>query len=444
MAGKDYLGRLISALIGDLIERRKTNERRRRESDLRIDGAVTELAALSGGASENRWSFRIFSGGGERPSGATDLNNKLVRYRRHRDQLLDEAFRTERMLTTLRMVENHVRDDIPIAPWLIGLKRNLLDREDAEDVVRRVCRHVIISQRNRPWNLMPTPPGVGRIFLPISLRHVRAAKALGAQEDTRISGVEGSTSVYVTPHVLADRRDDFENMLPLMYRAGAPNLSFAPIPKSAGRLNVWSLFGKNDWDIVSSGVRLQRGMRCLICGGVSTANPARRLAPEHAGYVHCHEIWEWEPCPENPGAGYQTLRRLLSVCADCHSLFHIDRETDVGFMKSLSDRRGFLTGIPAELVDYLIEEEGARARELSGIDKWVVDLGHLSQQEYVRDMRLRFVTDNPKGVSETVVANLSFETDMGEIMPSVDRERAMSMTMGAFGPESPEKGLTVH
>ncbi|MEJ7648644.1 MAG: hypothetical protein WKF57_06255 [Nakamurella sp.] len=121
-----------------------------------------------------------------------------------------------------------------------------------------------------------------------------------------------------------------------------------PIPKSAWGLNLRRVFTPTEWDRLRKPVMAAAGNCCEYCGGIGQFHP-----------VECHEWWAFDE-----STGTVSLRRLITLCPDCHAMQHF------GFHRDLIG--------PPELEDYLI-----------GMNGWTRPVAEASWRTAIRDWERR-------------------------------------------------------
>jgi len=265
-----------------------------------------------------------------------------------------------------------------------------------------------------------------RLYLPIPFGMHPYAKAAGARYDPEA----GRGSRWFVPP--GAPLSDFEEFLPLAYRSTPPKLSFPPVRHGASSQNLWSLFDKGTWNRIRQINYERTGRRCILCGKQS-GNLLRYLDSQgeaKMGTVECHEIWDWSVPDPDVSIGVQRLRGIAVCCFECHQTFHDGwarstarrRGVEDEVAKFLMKRRSFLTRKDPVQVALEMKAEAARLRAHSGVGLWIVDLSHLGQQDYVRQMTPVFSEGNLPGVKPGQIAGLDFVTDAGATWPSVTAE----------------------
>ena len=110
-----------------------------------------------------------------------------------------------------------------------------------------------------------------------------------------------------------------------------------------------------------------------------------------SGSVESHEVWNWDVLDIETGIGVQRLKQILTVCVDCHMMFHDEfaigeAKTQVvvdKVAKFLRSRQAMVNGVDPITLEAQLDSEKARAEMHNGIDNWVLDLSHLAEQDYM-------------------------------------------------------------
>ncbi len=88
---------------------------------------------------------------------------------------------------------------------------------------------------------------------------------------------------------------------------GTPKLSVELVPSTAWGENLRSILTKEMWDELRKKSYRKAKYKCEVCSGKGPKWP-----------VECHEIWEYDDTNH-----IQTLKGLISLCPDCHSVKHL-------------------------------------------------------------------------------------------------------------------------
>jgi len=153
-----------------------------------------------------------------------------------------------------------------------------------------------------------------RVYLQVAYAEKDEAKRLGAHWDpARTSWYVLATNALAmtrwpiseTVHPASDSGpSNLQDALPDEDRTfGGSSLFVDLIPKTCWFTNVRSAVIPSDWDRLRHRIYARAGQLCEVCGA--------------HGRLEAHERWHYDP------ATYiQTLRRLIALCADCHTATH--------------------------------------------------------------------------------------------------------------------------
>lgn len=282
-------------------------------------------------------------------------------------------------------------------------------------------RQRVMSEQNKERRAATSAVGSGparKIYLPIPLAMGREALTLGASRDA--SAPPGTSPFFVRTD--QDLRA-FGDLLPLAYRGKPPALSFPPIPMRAAGQNLWGVFERDTWNRVRKVNYGMTGHRCAICGGRGGFIADKVLGPEEKRFgVDCHEVWSWDAPDKDTGVGIQKLQRLLVVCPSCHSTFHsghfISLASEKGMREEVTEfiekRRMLINGVDAETLIEQLDDARAQLNDVRSVDKWILDLETLGQQQYMLDHGAVMMERNSAGVPPERIAGLAFKTDAGD------------------------------
>lgn len=262
-------------------------------------------------------------------------------------------------------------------------------------------------------------PPAPRIYLPIPLKMERTAIGRGARLDGSLTS---ASRVFLTPE---DDLKPFMRMLPLAYRNSGARLHFPPIAAKAVRHNVWSMFDGDTWDRIRHAAYEGAGRRCIVCGGRSGWIQRRILGPESKGGVEAHETWAWKVDDPASGIGLQTLDRLMTVCPDCHAMFHesfiVDKARDLGLqdeaIERIRERQQLVNRMDQHQLEALLEADRESWEATNGIDNWIIDLSHLSTHVSA-GLEPVFRINNEAGVAPEQIGGIAFQTDDGRSFPA--------------------------
>ena len=303
--------------------------------------------------------------------------------------------------------------------------------EAAVAVVRDWARDRARADANRPAPA-PVPPGPAgarpaiaspggerRIYLPIPSTLGRVAMDAGALVDR--DAPKGASPWYVTPEMDLSK---VSGMLPIAMRPQRSGLTFPPVPYRAAGQSLAALASETTWSHIRKTSYALSGRRCQICGGRGEGGfLAESVYPQGEGGVgvECHEVWDWKIPSESNGIGVQTLAKMLVVCRNCHVLFHsaffLNRAREAGIedkvAAAIEKRRMLITRMTRDELGASLAKSSEHLRKASGVDKWVLDLGHLSAQQFMQHHVPVIAEDNRASFPPERIAGLSFETDAG-------------------------------
>jgi hypothetical protein len=105
-------------------------------------------------------------------------------------------------------------------------------------------------------------------------------------------------------------RPDLPVLLPGEDRSfGGGALLVDPVPESCWFKNARSSISQRDWERVRRMVTERAGLRCEVCGRPPDRDAGR--------FLECHERWAYDAATRR-----QTLRRLICLDSDCHTVTH--------------------------------------------------------------------------------------------------------------------------
>lgn len=284
---------------------------------------------------------------------------------------------------------------------------------------------VIRKDKSGDQNLLPYKPSYHEpIYLPIPKNLGFHAKAIGAQYDPNIA----KAGRYFVP-ANTDLKP-FDRYLPLAFRQEPPKLRFYPQePDTVKKVNLRTIFDDVTWDYIRTTNYAKTDNRCVICGKRS-GDLLDRMAPEstynRADRVECHEVWEWYRPKKDISIGVQQLKGLYIVCFKCHMSFHdgIARsmlraeEDQLQFARDLHAHRSHITRVDQATLYNEMVDLNKRTKTMNKIDYWIVDLSHLTNQDYMRHIAPVFLEHNRAGIGVEQIAGFEFTTDTGEKLPA--------------------------
>ena len=263
-----------------------------------------------------------------------------------------------------------------------------------------------------------TIPASDRIWLPVSTSRRYEMLKKGAHEDYSNGLKRGS-------HLWIQIKDipNFENVVPLAFRKTPPKLEWPPIQRNAVGQNLWQVFDKETWNHIRYNSYDRWGHRCQLCGkqfGTLWSKIASEKELEHPGPVDCHEVWEWSRI-EGTDIGIQKLKEVMVVCKDCHATFHEGRTLKLAEQKGIEQKaekyinklRKLTTHMNDEQLQKSLNKTRENWNDLKDINKWVIDLSVLAQQNFMQGQNMILKTDNVAGVEPNMILGASFKTDDG-------------------------------
>jgi hypothetical protein len=279
-----------------------------------------------------------------------------------------------------------------------------------------------------------------RIYLPIPRNFGYQANSMGAKYD---SYMKKGGNYYIPENT--DLKP-FERFLPLAFRENPSDFKFWPKePKTAERMNLHTLFDEQTWVHIRTTNASKTDYRCVVCGKRSgdlldrmdIKNDAQRRDT-----VDCHEMWEWIRPSENVSIGIQKLKGLMTVCFKCHMAFHDDfarrriksNEDKKKFMTDLFQHRSFMTRIDMNTIAKDMYQLRKIADNMNNVQCWILDLSHLSQQDYIRQISPVFKSDNPLNFSPENISGLKFSLENGVVMSN----RSSKEVFSDLAPRYPE------
>lgn len=258
-----------------------------------------------------------------------------------------------------------------------------------------------------------------RIYLPIPSTLGVMARDAGARLDAEAP--KGASPWYVTPDMDLTR---VSGMLPIALRPQPSGLTFPPVPYRAAGQSLAAMASETTWSHIRKTSYALSGRRCQVCGGRGEGGfLAESVYPKGEGGagVECHEVWDWKVPSEANGIGVQTLKKMLVVCRNCHVLFHsaffLNRAREGGIedkvAAAIEKRRMLITRMTRDQLGASLAQSSEHLRKASGVDKWVLDLGHLSAQQFMQHHVPVIMEDNRASFPPERIAGLDFETDAG-------------------------------
>lgn len=316
--------------------------------------------------------------------------------------------------------------DNPEHALTISMETNRAENEDDKPV-----RHnrVVERRKGRASQLALDFDGTGqieeepRIYLPVSASRTKEMVALGVHIDKEAPRRGSQMFIPVS------ERDKIDSAyLPIAFRKEPTPFRFPPIRHNAVGQNLWSVFDKPSWNHIRTTAYDRAGHRCQICGkqgGSLWTHFVTEQERRQGGLVDCHEVWEWIVPDPASYVGIQRLVRVLVLCKDCHLIFHESfamwKAREAGLEKRahryIKSLQMLINRCDAAALQSQIDEEAARWEDNKSIRTWVLDLEHLSRQDFMDDHKLVLQTDNRAGMKPGQIAGIPFYTEAGHHHP---------------------------
>lgn len=238
--------------------------------------------------------------------------------------------------------------------------------------------------------------------------------------------------------------------LPLAYRSTPYLFGFYRDDDYSSGFNIHQAFDSATWDHIRTMNRAKTGSRCQLCGGVS--NQMTEVLPHSSRSrifrVENHEVWSWKvPSDETP-VGIQKLERIFVVCFRCHMTFHESqfiRFIDAGIKNGLNlqkeslldqlmEHRSFLTRLSVSDVKSYMAHLDASTKEFRHITDWIIDLTHLTKQDYSVQLVPHLKDDNERHarISADHIAGISFYDQKGNLHVAKSPEKAYELISAKY------------
>lgn len=131
------------------------------------------------------------------------------------------------------------------------------------------------------------------------------------------------------------------------------------VPKTCFYTNVRSAVSEENWDYLRKDAYRRYNWKCSVCGT--------------KGRMEAHEIWHYDD-----GTHIQKLHDIVSVCNDCHMLYHLGFASIKGKLndckKRLCKLNNWDMATTNEFVDIVFEIHAQRSRF-----QWDIDLTWLDK-----------------------------------------------------------------
>ena len=134
------------------------------------------------------------------------------------------------------------------------------------------------------------------------------------------------------------------------------------VPETLWFKNLRSELSRKEWDRLRKESYKKANYKCEICGGVGPKWP-----------VECHEIWDY-----NDTTNVQTLKGLISLCANCHQCKHMGLAEMQGHYEKAKTHLAKINEIDIdEANDYLTECFAIWKKR--SLKEWTTDLSWLER-----------------------------------------------------------------
>ncbi|SFY41757.1 DUF5710 domain-containing protein [Streptomyces atratus] len=147
-----------------------------------------------------------------------------------------------------------------------------------------------------------------RTWLDVSYQEKDEAKAAGARWDAQArrwyapAGREAALERWIAG-------PDVPDLLPGEDRSLGQGLFVDLVPSTCWFTNVRSCVTPKDWERLRRMITGRAGQRCEACGATADRETKR--------WLEAHERWAYDDVRQ-----IQTLRRLICLCTDCHTVTH--------------------------------------------------------------------------------------------------------------------------
>lgn len=159
-------------------------------------------------------------------------------------------------------------------------------------------------------------------------------------------------------------RDPIPDVLPGEDRSFGQGLFVDLVPTSCWFTNVRSCVSQQDWERLRNMVTTRSGRVCEICGAQEDRQAKR--------WMEVHERWDYDRA-----RGVQSLRRLICLCTDCHTVTHIGLAGIQGRGEQAMTHLMAVTGMDRALADRHVTEAFSLWKARSA-RTWELDLSLLT------------------------------------------------------------------
>lgn len=139
------------------------------------------------------------------------------------------------------------------------------------------------------------------------------------------------------------------------------------IPATSIHLNLRNHLTPHQWSKLSKHVREQSNYTCEIC---------KRIRGEGITKLDCHEVWDF-----NFETSTQTLKKLQTVCFECHCAIHMGFSYEETSIIDIQIVEHFLKVNNIEVIDYeAYVQDAVELYELRSKVNWVIDFSSVVEQ----------------------------------------------------------------
>lgn len=205
---------------------------------------------------------------------------------------------------------------------------------------------------------------VERLWLDVPYREKDEAKALGARWDPAakrwyapVNGMAGLQRWAALP--------DVPDLLPGEDRTFGSGLFVDLVPTSCWFTNVRSCVDQRDWERLRRMITRRAGHCCETCGRGEDRALKR--------WLEAHERWSYDTATRT-----QTLKRLVCLCTDCHTVTHMGLAQVQGKSTQAAAHLRAVTGMSAAQANAHVNAAFTQWRSRSAVT-WALDLSILTE-----------------------------------------------------------------
>lgn len=346
----------------------------------------------------------------------SDALTEILSFQSLPPTLIDTASSLEKELARLKTKASRSREEVT------SLAEAGLKAAKSWILLERINLHNKPIQKQSTFHLPPPRYAHSQIWLPLPTSMWKTLEDAGIP---RNHGVKNAGQFYLPE---GTELKPYDRFLPLSYRQRPPNFVFNPrAPVSAMSLNIWNAFDNGTWDHIRQINSSRSGRRCVLCGNVNHRLMEIDNGPKwRKGAIDCHEIWDWHQPDPDIKVGIQTLKSIIVVCFECHMAFHEGyarklaraKGLESEFKSHIASHRVFMTRRDPRDIKNEMNTELLRLKQFDDVHMWIVDLGHLEKQDYMKNVNMIFNEDNSAGISPHQIAGVHFISSSGETWES--------------------------